>query len=105
MCLSGILMSLAFVAEPAKRPMTVEDLFRFPRISEPQISPDGKQVVYARGEVSLAENKVISNLWVAPADGSAPPRKLTMADKKDARPRWSPDGSKVLFESNRSGSQ
>jgi len=104
MCFAGIFMTLALAAD-AKRPMTVEDLFRFPRISEPQISSDGKQVVYALGNVDLGGNKVVSNLWIAAADGLSPPKRLTATEKKDARPRWSPDGSKILFESNRSGTQ
>jgi dipeptidyl aminopeptidase/acylaminoacyl peptidase len=110
MLVAGLFMTFAISANPAadtaaKRPMTIEDLFKFPRISEPQISPDGKLVVYAVGKVDRGENKTSSNLWVAATDGSSPPRRLTTTDKKDSRPRWSPDGSKILFESNRSGSQ
>jgi dipeptidyl aminopeptidase/acylaminoacyl peptidase len=100
----GLFMTIALGADgAASRPIVVEDLFRLPRISEPRISPDGKQVVYAQATVDLAANKTVSNIWIVPSDGSSPPKKLTATDKKDSRPRWSPDGSKVLFESNRSG--
>src|SRR5262249_55814931 len=34
-----------------KRPMKIEDLFQFKRVSEPQISPDGRQVIYVVGTV------------------------------------------------------
>ena len=37
--------------------MTVDDLFRFKRVSDPQISPDGKPVVYVVGTVDLAEQQ------------------------------------------------
>jgi dipeptidyl aminopeptidase/acylaminoacyl peptidase len=87
-----------------KSPMTIDDLFKFKRVADPEISPDGKWVVYAVTTVTdAAANKTQSNLWLAPADGSGPPRQLTTTDKKDRHPRWSPDGKKVLFESTRSG--
>jgi dipeptidyl aminopeptidase/acylaminoacyl peptidase len=91
-------------AEAAKRPMTVDDLFKFKRVADPQVSPDGRLVVYAVTTVTdVAGNKTTSNLWLAATDGKSPPRQLTTTDKKDRRPRWSPDGRQILFESNRSG--
>ncbi len=87
-----------------KRPMTIDDLFSFKRVADPEISPDGKWVVYAVTTITdAANNKTQSNLWLAPADGSAAARQLTTTDKKDRHPRWSPDGTKILFESSRSG--
>jgi dipeptidyl aminopeptidase/acylaminoacyl peptidase len=90
-------------AAAAKRPMKLDDLFAFKRVSDPQVSPDGSLVVYVVTTVDLPGNKTISNLWLAATDGKTPPRQLTASDKKDRHPRWSPDGSKVLFESTRSG--
>jgi dipeptidyl aminopeptidase/acylaminoacyl peptidase len=91
-------------AEGGKRPMKIDDLFAFKRVSDPQISPDGKTVVYVVGEVDLPGNKTSSSLWLAAADGKTPPHRLTnAAGKKDSHPRWSPDGKRILFESNRSG--
>jgi dipeptidyl aminopeptidase/acylaminoacyl peptidase len=101
----GVLL-LSTPAEAAKRPMTVADLYAFHRVSDPQVSPDGLTVAYAVATITDAgANKSHSHLWLAPIDGSSPPRQLTAAEKKDRRPRWSPDGQKILFESNRSGDQ
>jgi dipeptidyl aminopeptidase/acylaminoacyl peptidase len=102
-----VTMLLLIVAAPVvagsgvKRPMTIDDLFRFKRVADAQVSPDGKAVAYVLATVSLAENKTTSNIWVAPTTGGAP-RQLTSAHGKDRHPRWSPDGKHILFESNRS---
>jgi dipeptidyl aminopeptidase/acylaminoacyl peptidase len=107
---AALLLVALLVAAPTvyaadkTRPMTVEDLFKFKRVSDPQISPDGKQVVYVVGSVDMDANKIPSSLWLAPTDGKGEPRQLTNAPgKKDRHSRWSPDGKRILFESNRSG--
>jgi dipeptidyl aminopeptidase/acylaminoacyl peptidase len=98
---------LLFAQEAAaQRPMAVADLFQFKRVADPQVSPDGKLVAYQVTTVDLEGNKSSTALWVAAADGKTPPKQLTNPNgKRDAHPRWSPDGKKILFESNRSGSQ
>jgi dipeptidyl aminopeptidase/acylaminoacyl peptidase len=85
-----------------KRPMTVEDLFRFRRVADPQISPDGKSVAYTLTTVDLPGNRTTTNIWLA-STGDGERRALTNSTKHDRHPRWSPDGSQILFESDRSG--
>jgi dipeptidyl aminopeptidase/acylaminoacyl peptidase len=87
----------------ATRAMRIEDLYQFKRVADPQISPDGKWVVYQVGTVNLGENKSGTNLWLASTDGKSPPRRLTTSAKSDRHPRWSPDGKQIVFESNRGG--
>jgi dipeptidyl aminopeptidase/acylaminoacyl peptidase len=101
----AVLFSLGIVAPTLaeKRPMAVADLFAFKRVADPQISPDGKSVVYQVGMVDFAANKTVTNLWIAATDGKSAPRQLTSSNKADRHPRWSPDGKKILFESTRSG--
>ena len=99
-----LIASTAIAAD--KRPMKVEDMFKFKRVAAPQISPDGKSVAYQVTSVSLEENKSMAAIFVAATDGSTPPKQLTdPKGKKDTGPRWSPNGKKILFESTRSGSQ
>jgi dipeptidyl aminopeptidase/acylaminoacyl peptidase len=85
-----------------KRPMVIEDLFRFKRVADPQISPDGKLVAYTLTSVDLGGNKTTTDIWLAPTGGGKP-RPLTNSGKHDRHPRWSPDGKRILFESDRSG--
>lgn len=100
-----VLLAAGPAAAQNKRPMTVEDLYAFKRVAAPQISPDGKHVAYQVGTVSLEANKSTTALWVAATDGKTPPKQLTdPKGKRDAAPKWSPDGQTILFESTRSGS-
>lgn len=105
----GCVLVLALFFVPSvgiaqSKPMQVTDLFKFQRVADPQLSPDGQWVAYQVGTVNLAENKSSTNLWVAATDGKTPPKRLTSSTKSDRRPRWSPDGKTILFESSRSGS-
>src|SRR5262249_9103906 len=81
-----------------------DDLFRFKRVADPQISPDGKTVAYVITNVDLEGNRTSSAIWLAAVDGSTEPRLLTNSGKKDRHPRWSPDGKTIVFVSNRGGS-
>ena len=94
-------VDMAADAAEKKRAMSLDDMFKFKRLSDPQLSPDGKWVVYVVATIDLAGNKSSSNLWLASSDGSER-RQLTTTEKKDSHPRWSPDGKSILFESNRS---
>lgn len=103
--LLGLITILGMTATvaTAARPMQVDDLFKFLRVSDAQISPDGFWVAYVVTKVDLDANKSSSNLWLADVAGKNPPKRLTSTDKKDRHPRWSPDGKRILFESSRSG--
>src|SRR5262249_10524844 len=100
-CLFCLLIAPAAVAQD-KRPIQIDDLFRFKRIADPQITPDGKWVAYVVGVPDLAANKIPASIWLAPTD-KGEPKQLTVSPKSDRHPRWSPDGKQILFESNRTG--
>ena len=101
-----LLGAASFLGSPARaqtRPMELEDLFKVKRVADPQISPDGKRVAYVVTEVLKEENRTNADIWMIAADGSGEPRKLTSSPKRDAHPRWSPDGKWIAFESARDG--
>ncbi|MGE5296182.1 MAG: S9 family peptidase, partial [Solirubrobacterales bacterium] len=73
------------------------------RISEPQISPDGRLVVFVVRETDLQANRGRTDLWLVSTTGEGL-RRLTSSPEADSNPRWSPDGRTVWFLSGRSGS-
>ncbi|WP_263373931.1 dipeptidyl-peptidase 5 [Granulicella aggregans] len=79
-----------------KHPMTFEDMMRMKRVSDPQISPSGKWVIFSVVDVDLARNSKTSHLWVVPADGSAKEVQLTNG-AGESEARFSPDATRVVF--------
>src|SRR5437879_737501 len=86
-----------------KRPMTIDDLITAIRVSEPRISPDGKQVMFTRTTTALDSGRRNADIWSVPADGSAPSKELIGGDKTENSPRFTPDGRHIAFISNRDG--
>ncbi len=87
----------------AARPMTIQDLLTAVRVTDPQLSPDGRLVAFVRTTTDLSTGKRNADIWVVPADGSAPPKALITGDKSETTPRWTPDGRQLLFISTRDG--
>ncbi|MGE3808053.1 MAG: prolyl oligopeptidase family serine peptidase [Gemmataceae bacterium] len=72
------------------------DIFKLQWASDPQIAPDGLQVVYVRNFMDEMKDRRRSNLWVLATDGKQH-RPLTTGDRNDALPRWSPDGKRLAY--------
>jgi dipeptidyl aminopeptidase/acylaminoacyl peptidase len=83
-----------------KRLITPQDLYALQSISDVQLSPAGRHVIYAAQRVDPKTEKKYTNLWLAPLEGGEP-RQFTYGDHSDSQPRWSADGSQIAFLSNR----
>ncbi len=88
------------MSKQKKRHITAEDLYEFNLISEPQVSPDGKLAIFCLRRADKETEKVHSNLWLVPTSGK-PARQFTYGSQSDTHPRFSPDGSRIAFLSNR----
>jgi dipeptidyl aminopeptidase/acylaminoacyl peptidase len=90
------------MADPSRRPMTPQDLTRIRFVSDPQISPDGRQVAFVVTTLSEERDQYLANIWMVDSAGGEP-RRFTTGPKRDTKPRWSPDGSSLAFLSERDG--
>lgn len=121
-----ILLFAPLTFSQAKHPFTFEDMMKLKRVEEPQISPDGKWVLFAAVDVDLAANTKTPHVWIVPMSGTAGPstpqdaspaanhpapvgmtgERILISDQDADRPRWSPDGKHFAFISTKKdGSQ
>jgi dipeptidyl aminopeptidase/acylaminoacyl peptidase len=106
-------LSIAFVAALAllvpalamaagKARFKAEDVFQLEFADDPQVSPDGKRVVYVRSFMDSMKDRRRSNLWIVNIDGTDH-QALTAGNHNDTSPRWSPDGARIAYISDREG--
>jgi acylaminoacyl-peptidase len=98
------LVGLAAAAPPshAAGKLTVEDVFNIEYAADPQVASDGRQVAYVRQFADVMTDRRYSNIWIASADGTSH-RPVTVGSFSDEAPRWSPDGTRLLYVSDRDG--
>jgi dipeptidyl aminopeptidase/acylaminoacyl peptidase len=85
---------------PQKHPFTFEDIMALKRVGAPVPSPDSKWVVFDCVDVDLAANTKISHLWIVAASGpAAAGRRLNPTPNHEERPRFSPDGKRLIWTS------
>jgi len=90
-------------AAQSKHPFTFEDMMQLKRVGQPTVSPDNKWVVFAAIDVNLDENTKTPHLWAVPVAGGEAKRLTPSTGAGEDRPRFSPDGKRVIFESARDG--
>jgi dipeptidyl aminopeptidase/acylaminoacyl peptidase len=85
---------------PNPRPMAPNDLTRIRFLSDPQIAPDGRTVAFVVTTLSEEKDEYLSNIWLVDGAGGEP-RRFTTGPRRDTAPRWSPDGARLAFVSER----
>jgi dipeptidyl aminopeptidase/acylaminoacyl peptidase len=78
-----------------------DDLYALRVPIDVRVSPDASRVAFVVKSTSPGKDDYRHALWIVPADGSRPPRQLTLGAGNDTAPRWSPDGQTLAFLSDR----
>lgn len=92
----ALLLAGSLAAAAAPRPLSFEDLRRVVSVYSPQISPDGKRIVYVRSHINWKQDRADTELVLVDVARGAP-RVLTHERQGVENPRWSPDGSKIAY--------
>lgn len=90
-----------FAAEPAKRPLSVDDMSKMRDVSDPQVSPDGKWIAYVVGTTDAEKDKRDNDLWMTSWDGAQRIRLTSTTESSEGTPRWSPDNRYLAFLTTR----
>jgi dipeptidyl aminopeptidase/acylaminoacyl peptidase len=102
---TGLILTAALIAADlaaqgrVQRPMTFDDFAAVRNVGDPQISPDGKWVLYSVRTTDVNANKRTTVTRIVPAAGGMPrqfPGPVTAATEA----RWSPDGKRVVYVDN-----
>lgn len=98
--LISLFLSVQFsTAQNQKLPFQPLDVFNLEWVSDPQISPDGSQVVYRRNGFDIMKDNSRGNLWIINSDGTSH-RKLTSREVNESQACWSPSGDRIAFVSS-----
>src|SRR6476620_3191106 len=95
------LLLVATTALAAKHPITHETLWLMKRVGAPNLSPDGRWVVFSVTEPSYDSKEQTSDLWVVPADGSAKAHKITFTKAVESNVTWAADSRRIAFTTKR----
>ena len=98
---TAVLLLPAGLAAQSRRPLEVEDYYRLKSVGSPALSPDGSRVAFVVTSVLEDENDRHSEIWLASADGSGEPIRLTSPSFSASNPSWTPDGGYLHFSSRR----
>src|SRR3974377_42957 len=92
-----------FTHAQAKHPFTFEDTIQPKRAGEPTVSPDSRWVAFSVVDVNLDENTKTPHLWIIPVAGGDAKRLTPATGAGEDRPRFSPEGTRVIFVPSSAG--
>jgi dipeptidyl aminopeptidase/acylaminoacyl peptidase len=99
--LAVLLVATSVAHAQTKHPFTFEDMMKLKRVGAPVPSPDGKWVAFDCVDVDVDANTRTSHLWIVPAQGGES-RRLSETPNHEERPRFSPDGRRLIWTSKSS---
>src|SRR5215471_4511751 len=71
LCLAFLAFALSTAAQ-SRHPLTFEDMMKLKRVGDPQVSPDGKWVIFSVVDVDLAANTKTPHIWIVSIGGGGP---------------------------------
>ncbi len=96
----SLLCSAAFSIAQEKRVMSFVDILELPTLQDPQLSPDGKQLLFVMDRPDWKANRRVGHIYRINADGTNQVQ-LTSGERGESSPRWSPDGESIAFTTRR----
>ncbi|HEX6279371.1 MAG TPA: S9 family peptidase [Pyrinomonadaceae bacterium] len=99
---ASVVLSVFLVLGASAQTWTPETQVKLKAVGSPNVSPDGRRVVYTVNDAVMAADKseFVTQIWMAATDGKEN-RQLTFGEKSSGNPKFSPDGSMIAFTSNR----
>jgi len=94
------LLASSLAAAQEKRALTFVEAISLPTIQDPQLSPDGRQILFVLDKADWKGNRRIGHIYRINTDGSEQTQ-LTFGERGESSPRWSPDGKTVAFSARR----
>lgn len=96
----SVAMAVPAFAQPARRPVSLDDSSRIKAVGDPQRSPDGAWVAYTVSTIDAEKDKRNTDIWMTRWGGGEHVQ-LTSSPDGESRPRWSPDGKYLAFLASR----
>jgi dipeptidyl aminopeptidase/acylaminoacyl peptidase len=90
-------------AEIDQKILTPEILWKYGRITESELSPDGKEIMFVVKRYNLAKNKGNSEIFIQTID-SKTPQQITFTEESEFSAHWNPDGKRIGYLSDKNGS-